>query len=606
MLTTVLGRLWLWFWHLIPANPILVRVVFGGSRRIRHLWLRVGYLVLLLLVVLVSLFNSMSGSGASLAEFAKAASQTFAWASRTQLLLICFLAPVFTAAAITQERDAQTFNILISTPLTNAQIVFGSLLSRLFFVVILLVAGLPIFLLTMVYGGVTTGQIMESFALAGATGILTGVLAITVAMIRVGTRRTIFSFFLVIALYLLTIYILGRWQQTWVPEAPENVDGMRMSWLTPLHPFLALEVALNQVQAPAVEQLGGYWGPVRYALAYPSATYVLWTLTLALLLTTLAMLFVRRGIKTGEPTPLTLLTQRLGFGRRGQRTRPPRTVWSNPVAWREACTRASAGGAVRWVVAGAGLVVAGAILIYHLGGGLTASEVRKGLALLISVQFAITLLIAVNAAATTMTREKDSKTMDLLLTTLLTSRYILWGKLRGLVSFCLPLVGGPVLALLVFGLLGLFTTDPHRPVWIETALQQGVLMVVYAAFACVLGLQISLTARKSTTAVMYAVGTLILLCAVASAIGTALVEAADGAVGCLLAPFTPFTAIFYGVDPTTLFQPVANFAGWAPTVRVCALVGTAMAAALYVGVIFSLYRPLVRNFDMIMRRQSGT
>jgi ABC-type transport system involved in multi-copper enzyme maturation permease subunit len=83
----------------------------------------------------------MAGKSASLSELAKGASQTFAWASIAQLLLMCFLAPVFTASAITQEKDAQTFNILLSTPLSNAQIVFGSLMSRLYFVVMLLVAG---------------------------------------------------------------------------------------------------------------------------------------------------------------------------------------------------------------------------------------------------------------------------------------------------------------------------------------------------------------------------------------------------------------------------------------------------------------------------------
>ena len=102
-----------------------------------------------------------------------------------------------------------------------------------------------------------------------------------------------------------------------------------------------------------------------------------------------------------------------------------------------------------------------------------------------------------------MTKEKDSKTMDLLLTTVLTSRYILWGKLRGLVSFCLPLIGGPVIALLLFGLYGIFGAASPPAVCIESAAELAGLMVVYCAFACVLGLQISLNARKSVTAVMY-------------------------------------------------------------------------------------------------------
>ena len=212
----VIRRLWLWLWLLLPANPILVRVVAGASRRVRHLWLRTIYLFALLVVVLFSLFSFMGGDqGGSLTDLAKGASQTFKFASVTQLALMCFLAPVFTAAAITQERDAQTFNILLSTPLTSAQIVFGSLISRLFFVILLLLAGLPIFIIMTAYGGVTTSQIFVSFAISGATAILTGSLAIFISMVRVGTRGTIFTFYLMIGLYLLSLYLLGGWDQTW-------------------------------------------------------------------------------------------------------------------------------------------------------------------------------------------------------------------------------------------------------------------------------------------------------------------------------------------------------------------------------------------------------
>ncbi|NOX57245.1 MAG: ABC transporter permease subunit, partial [Planctomycetes bacterium] len=124
------SRLFAWFWYLLPANPILLRVVYAMSRRTRHLWLRFGYLAVLFVVVTVMLLAKSTAGGASLADLAKGASVTFMVASITQLALMCFLAPVFTAGAITQERDSQTFNILLSTPLSNAQIVIGSLLSR--------------------------------------------------------------------------------------------------------------------------------------------------------------------------------------------------------------------------------------------------------------------------------------------------------------------------------------------------------------------------------------------------------------------------------------------------------------------------------------------
>jgi ABC-type transport system involved in multi-copper enzyme maturation permease subunit len=603
----VFSRLWLGFWRLIPANPILMRVVYGASRRPRHLWLRVGYLGALFMVVVFSLISSTSGQHASLAELAKGASQTFKGAAIAQLALICFLAPAFTAGAITQERDAQTFNILLSTPLTSAQIVFGSLMSRLFFVIILIVAGLPIFLLTMLYGGVTTSQVLESCMLSAGTAVLTGAIAITAAMVRVGTRRTIFSFYLLIGLYLLLVYILGQWNATWVKDAPANVDGQKISWLTPLHPFLALEVALNKVQAPQYGQLAGYSSIARYALAHPAGAYITWTLSLSFLMTVLSIFFVRRGAKTGEANIWTNLAAKFGLGRAGERTRPPRTVWKNPIAWREAKTKTSGGGWLRWAIIVCGLIASVVLFIMYLKGAyqITAQGLREGLAAIIMIQFFLALLIATNTAAISMTKEKEAKTMDMLLATLLTSKYILWGKLRGLVSFCAPLLAGPVLVLLVFGAYGLIAQGAQAAVWIESSIELGALMLIYTAIACVIALKISLTARTNVAAVMYSVGTMILAAGIVSTIGMLIVEGAGGEVGAFLAPFSPFSAVMYLINPSGLFDSVKTFQNSAGATRVAVFLGSAVASSVYALIVYNLYKALVRNFDMIVRKQSG-
>jgi len=601
-MNVLISKLWLSFWHLLPANPILVRVVHGGSRRPRHLWLRVGYLGALLCVVLGSLV--MTWQSGSLAELAKGASQTFKWASTAQLLLMCFLAPVFTASAITQERDAQTFNILLSTPLSSPQIVLGSLGSRLYFVIMLLLSGLPIFLMTMVYGGVTTRQIVESFALCGSTAILTGALAIFVAMIGVGTRRTIFSFYLLIALYLLAVYLLGRWDKTWIESAPANIAGLKMSWLTPLHPFLALDVALNRINAPTLGHLTAYGAISRNALANPSAAYVLWTTALALVLIVLSMFFVRRGAKYGETTFISNFLDRFRRHATGERTRKPRTVWANPVAWREATARASAA-LVRWAIILCGLVGSLVLLIYYLRGELPSGEVAMWLAGLTAVQVAVAWLIATNTAATSMTKEKESKTIDLLLTTPLTSKYILWGKLRGLVSFAAPLLAGPIVVLLLFATIALFRDETPPVVWIETALELGALLVVYTALACVIGLRFSMTSKTNVSAVMSSVGLVIILGGLASIIGLAMVEASGGEFGAFLAPFTPYTSINYLINPAELFGSPKEFAAGASAVRMASLIGCLIAIASYAFVVWRWYVGLVRDFDMTMRKQAG-
>lgn len=601
------GRIWLTFWHLLPANPILVRVVNGASQRVRHLWLRAGYLIVLLIVVLGVLWYHMAGKSASLSELAKGASQTFAWASFAQLLLMCFLAPVFTASAITQEKDARTFNILLSTPLSNAQIVLGSLMSRLYFVIMLLIAGLPIFLMTMVYGGVTTRQIIESFALAASTAILTGALAIFVAMLGVGTRRTIFSFYLLIALYLLAVYMLGLWSATWVEIAPPNIEGRKMSWLTAVHPFLALDVALNRVPSPDPGLVSGYGPLARRALAYPSAVYVTWTTLASVVLVLISMFFVRRGAKLGEPTLWTTLSSYLRRSPSSNRTRPPRNVWANPVAWREAKTKAASGGLLRWVVVGSGIAASILIFVSYVQGTLPRTSVPEWLAGLTIIQFALALLIATNTAATSMTKEREARTMDLLMSTPLTSRYILWGKLRGLVSFAAPLLVSPMVVILFFGAYDLLRSTQPAAVWMESAVELGLLMTIYTAVACVVGLRVSLISRTNVMAVMTSVGIVVLGCGILSVIGFAVVNSAGGEFGAFLAPLTPFTAIQFLIHPAALAtQAATTAAGAMRDERSAAIIGSAIATLGWGFFAYRIYTGLVRDFDMTMRKQTGT
>lgn len=604
-MSAILSKLGAWFWYLLPANPILVRVVYGNSRRSRHLWLRFAYLAIILAVVMVGLISS-STTG-SLAQLAKGASRTFWLASVTQLLLMCFLAPIFTAGAITQEKDAQTYNILISTPLSNAQIVIGSLMSRLYFVFVLLLAALPIFFTTMIYGGVTTGQIVRSFALAGATALITGSLAITISMVRVGTRKTIFSFFIAIAVYLFTLYVLGDWNETWVAEAPLSPQGRRMSWLAAFHPYLALQVALNQLEAPDIAAVTQYGWPNRYFLAYPHLSYTVLMTLLSFMLIAVSIFFVRRGVREGEITLFSRVAEALRLKRSGQ-TRTPHTVWSNPVAWREAVTRASAlsRGIGRYLVVGCGLLAAIVLLVYYLKqlSGFNASMARTWLSSIVAIEFGLILIIAANTAASALTREKESKTMDILLTTPLTSDYLIWGKLRGLVSFLIPLIAIPTLSLMIFAISDLVRGNKSPVVPIETGIQIGALLTIFSAYACLVGLHFSLKQRKTVRAVMLTVGVLTVANLAIFLFWRSICESVK-VVGAALASATPFTAIRVLINPLLLFESPQELAGQYGAFRVAALVGSIAFLFIHGAIVFTWYKSMVKSFDMVIRKQSG-
>src|ERR1700722_14232222 len=108
-----------YLYRLIPANPILLRVVETGGKRKRDLLIRCAYLGLLIIVVLFSLYSNGDISDTNLAELAKTSVKVFTNLSFLQLGLVALLSPIFTAGSIMQEKDSQTYDILLATPLSN-------------------------------------------------------------------------------------------------------------------------------------------------------------------------------------------------------------------------------------------------------------------------------------------------------------------------------------------------------------------------------------------------------------------------------------------------------------------------------------------------------
>lgn len=609
-----LGR---WFWRLAPANPILVRVVFAGGRRTAHFWFRLAYLGILAAVVVIGVLVKQSGE-TSLAGLAKNATQVFNVVAIIQLTMVCILAPLFTAAAITQEKDSQTYNILLSTPLTNGQIVLGSLLSRLFFVFMLLVAAVPLFCIMMVYGGVTGNEIALSSSIAAATALITGSMAIAISVIKIGTGRTIFSFYLAIALYLIVVFALASAPPLIPPEAePAPNDTARMSWLAPFHPLLALWVVLGKTPAPAAGAVAHYGFPANLLLAYPPYSYIAMTAVVSVMLVAFSLLFVRRGENEGETTLWSRISERLHLSRRrSEQTRAPRHVYENPISWREKVTSASTGGGAmtRIILMGVGLVIALTLLIYYGrsdAAALSAAEARTALFGVVCVELFIALFLATAGAATSMTREKESNTLELLLATPLTSKYVIKGKVMGLVLAAGPLLLVPYLTVIlfvVFDLLTRRTFGKEGPVvHAEALITMPVLFVAFTAFACMWGLRQSIGCKKSLPAVFTSMGIVIVFFVIGTACGFGLRGGGSPQLSAAFWPLTPFTATFVIMDPQTALSDFGNpLSGPAlESCRIVAFVASLCAAGIYGGFVWTMYRGMVKNFDMVIRQQSA-
>jgi ABC-2 type transport system permease protein len=82
-----------------------------------------------------------------------------------QSLLIWLLGPALASNAVTQEKEQQTWDMLIFTLLTPFEILTGKLVSRLFPILGVLIAFLPFMFLTTVMGGATLGEFLLAYFL---------------------------------------------------------------------------------------------------------------------------------------------------------------------------------------------------------------------------------------------------------------------------------------------------------------------------------------------------------------------------------------------------------------------------------------------------------
>lgn len=647
-----LGR---YFWRLGPGNPMVVRIVEGGSRRTQHLFVRMGYLGLLILLVVIGLLSGGGlGENVSLGNLAIAGSQVFRLIAYGQVLGVCLLAPLFMAGAIASEQSGKTYSILLTTPLSNLQIVLGSLVGRLFFVLGLLLSGLPLFAVVLVFGGVRTGSVFMAFAVAGCTAVFVGSVAVTLSVMRAGGRKAVFVFVIGIAAYLVGLYAFDKWLLRLLDPEPYT------TWLTAMHPLLVLESSLLvDYRPPPPEVLANYPALVGWFRGSPFGAFVAWTLGGSLLMVMGCAVGLRQ-VGQGESKVMMKLRAMLRIDG-SERQRPAREVTGNPIAWREANTRGKMLGGIlgRYGFAAAGWLIAVLLVwLYHTGRlpKLPASGAASGgmmkdhevfhrlLTILLVLEVAVVTLVAIYMSAGCVSREREDGTLDIMLTTPVTPKQYIWGKLRGLVRFSGLMIAVPVVTVLgvsVYALLGrwlnwsqvTFTqyvvtggsysggygggysgtggggvatggqSIPGIPLLLpEAGLWLAMMLVPFVAVCVASGMAWSLKAKGVLGAVVPTVGIIGAVVLVMGLCGwSGFGEAA--LIGPIVNGFSPATNAAMLVDP---WDRVDGFAEGQAFGRVSLGLAALIAAAGYSTIVYALITGMVKGFDQTVRKLSGT
>jgi ABC-2 type transport system permease protein len=188
------------------GNPMVIKELRGRMRGARAFIVLTIYLALMSgFVTLIYLVFSESFSLTGPSQGGEIGRILFRSIVGVELFLVTFIAPAFAAGAISGERERQTYDLLRTTLLPARKLVSGKLFATLSYILLLLLAAIPLQSIAFLFGGVSETEVVLSFVVLLATAVLLGTVGVFFSAI---THRTLSASVLSYAFALSTIIIL--------------------------------------------------------------------------------------------------------------------------------------------------------------------------------------------------------------------------------------------------------------------------------------------------------------------------------------------------------------------------------------------------------------
>lgn len=154
------SRSWL---HNLARNPVTVKELRSRMRGQRAFLLMTAYLLLMggliFTVYLAYVASSGNNFGPSNRQAGKA---VFTAVLLVQVILVLFIGPTFTSAAIVGEKERQTYDLLRTTLLPARSLVTGKLLSSLSYIYLLIIVSIPLQGIAFLLGGISPIELLLS------------------------------------------------------------------------------------------------------------------------------------------------------------------------------------------------------------------------------------------------------------------------------------------------------------------------------------------------------------------------------------------------------------------------------------------------------------
>lgn len=159
-----------------------------------------------------------------------------------QLLLVAFVTPSLTSGLISGERERQTLDLLLCTRLSAASIVLGKLLSAVSYILLLILAAVPVYSLVFLFGGVSPYELLMTLLIYLVTALTYATIGLfSSALFRRTQVATIVAYAIIFSLVFGTLLVAGlQMAVAVVKPRPGSYGGPQLPGFVGLNPLIAL------------------------------------------------------------------------------------------------------------------------------------------------------------------------------------------------------------------------------------------------------------------------------------------------------------------------------------------------------------------------------
>jgi ABC-2 type transport system permease protein len=190
-------------------NP-MIRKELRQRMRERRGWILPSLYLLTLSAVITVAYYSTAWGGNENAQGWQVGAALFLTLAYAQLVLLLLLAPIFSAGALTIEKEQRTLGGLLTSLLRPTQIWWGKFAASLMFVLLLLVIGIPVISAVFAFGGVGPWEIfMVALTTVIILGTISSISLYWSSAFRRSVHATAVSYVTVVAMTVVTLIIFG-------------------------------------------------------------------------------------------------------------------------------------------------------------------------------------------------------------------------------------------------------------------------------------------------------------------------------------------------------------------------------------------------------------